>query len=120
MIDARPSSTPGGRQEPSRGGPARPIGDLLPSTIRGLGLPPKAQVHRVREAWARVADPSWGARATPLSLTHGTLLVGVSSAALRDQLARFDAERLLEALKAQLPIDRIVALRFVAAAEDTR
>jgi len=67
-----------------------------------------------------VADPSWGARAVPVSLSQGTLFVGVSSAALRDELARFHAERLLRALVTQLSTDRVVALRFVATAEEPR
>ncbi len=117
----RPSdASGGGRREPPRGGPARPIGDVVPAAIRGMALPPRAQVHRIQEAWTRVADPAWGARAVPVSLSHGTLFVGVSSASLRDELARFHAERLLRALVTQLPTDRVVALRFVATAEEPK
>lgn len=108
------------RREPPRGGPPRTIGDVVPAAIRGMALPPRAQVHRIQEAWTRVADPSWGARAVPVSLSHGTLFVGVSSASLRDELARFHAERLLRALATQLPTDRVVALRFVATAEEPK
>ncbi|MFO0934095.1 MAG: DUF721 domain-containing protein [Planctomycetota bacterium] len=118
---ARPArGTSPERREPPRGGPARLIGDVVPAAIRGMALPPRAQVHRIQEAWARVADPSWGARAVPVSLSHGTLFVGVSSASLRDELARFHAERLLRALATQLPTDRVVALRFVATAEEPK
>jgi len=107
-------------REPARGGPARPIGDVVPSALRGMGLPSRAQTRRVFDAWARVADPSWRDLAAPISLRQGTLLVGVSSAPLRDELARFRAAALLAALRAALPDDRLIAVRFVAASEGPR
>ena len=107
-------------REPVRGGPPRTVGEVLPAALRGMALPSRAQVHRIREAWDRVAEPAWAGRATPVSLSHGTLFVGVASAALRDELARFHAERLPRALATALPSDRVLALRFVAAAEEPR
>lgn len=120
MTGARAPTPTGPSREPARGGPARAIGQVLPTAMRGLGLPPRALVHRVEEAWKAVADPAWAARTRIVALQHGTLLVGVASAPLRDELARFHAERLLEAMRARLTKDPLVALRFVAAAEEPR
>jgi predicted nucleic acid-binding Zn ribbon protein len=102
-------------RESSRGGVARAIGDVLPSTLRGMGVPSRAQAQRVRTAWAGVADPAWADRTEPVSLSHGTLFVAVDSASLRDQLAQFEVKRLLDAVGRALPMERVVALRFVAA-----
>jgi hypothetical protein len=93
---------------------------VLPAALRGMGLPSRAQARRFFEAWARVADASWAGRASPVSLQRGTLLIGVSSAPLRDELARFHAERLLGELHRLLPDDRVIAVRFVAAGEDSK
>jgi hypothetical protein len=113
-------STASSAREPSRGGPARAIGDVLPAALRGMGLPSRAQARRVFDAWARVADASWGSRAAPVSIQRGTLIVGVSSASLREDLVQFHAERLLGDLKRLLPADRVIAVRFVAAGEDSK
>lgn len=104
----------------SRGGPARPIGDLLGGALRALGVPSKAVTKRVLSAWERVADPAWRGVAMPHRWTAGTLVVAVASAPLRQELAQFHAERLLAALKSLLPDDPITALRFEAAGEGSR
>lgn len=118
MTKARPSSPAG--KAPQRGGPPRAIGEVLPAAMRGMGLPSRAVVHRVVAAWSEVVGPAWASRTTPLSLANGTLFIGVPSAPLRDELARFHAERLLAELSARLPLDRVAALRFVATAEEAR
>lgn len=100
-----------------RGGPARPVGDLLGGVLKSLGVASRAQARRVREAWARAADPAWAGRAAPVSLRDGVLLVSVSSAPLREELTHFHAERLLRALQASLPAEHLSSLRFVAGAE---
>jgi predicted nucleic acid-binding Zn ribbon protein len=91
---------------------AQPIGDLVSGALRGLGVPSRAVSRRLNEAWIEIADPAWANRARPLRLFGGVLVVGVSSASLRLELAQFHAERLLAALRARLPKDPITALRF--------
>jgi hypothetical protein len=51
-------------------------------------------------------------------LLGGTLVVAVSSASLREELAQFHAARLLEVLKRLLPEEPIVAIRFEAGGRD--
>jgi hypothetical protein len=95
-----------------RGGPARPIGEDVGGALRSLGVPSKALSNRVRAAWEKVADPAWRGRAEPERIVAGTLVVAVESAALRHEIAQFHAERLLERLKALLPGDSLVEVRF--------
>jgi predicted nucleic acid-binding Zn ribbon protein len=104
----------------SRGGPAKPVSDLVPGVLRSLGVPSRALSRRVRDAWTRVADPAWVARTEPLRLQAGVLTVAVSSAPLREELVQFHAERLLAAVRVALPQDPVVSLRFTAGAERTR
>jgi hypothetical protein len=95
-----------------RGGPARPIGDSVRGALRSLGVPSRAASSRVRSAWGAVADPAWAGLARPLSLSGGVLSIGVSSSALRHDLAQYHAARLLEALRRTLHDEPIVSLRF--------
>jgi hypothetical protein len=81
-----------------------------------MGVPTRAAGARVREAWAAVADPAWAGRAAPSRWVGGVLFVAVSSAPLRVELQQFHAERLLAALRAALPADPVVSLRFEAVA----
>lgn len=97
---------------PFTGGGARPISESLGGVLRSLGVPSKAVSRRIAEAWTAVADPAWAGRAKPLRLFGGVLVVGVSSAPLRLELAQFHAERLLAAMRARLPTDPITSLRF--------
>lgn len=92
--------------------PAQAIGDLVSGALRGLGVPSRAVSRRLQEAWIDVADPAWAGRARPVRLFGGALVVGVSSAPLRLELAQFHAERLLAALRARCPKDPITSLRF--------
>jgi hypothetical protein len=66
----------------------------------------------VRAAWDALAEPAWEGLARPSRLSGGVLVIGVSSAPLRHDLAQYHAGRLLEALRAALPQEGIVALRF--------
>ena len=98
----------------TRGGPARPIGDSVDGALRALGVPSQASTRRVRDAWERLAEPAWRGLAAPSRVVNGTLIVTVESAPLRQDLAQFHAERLLAALRAALPDEPIVGLRFEA------
>ena len=98
--------------KPAHSRPAQAIGDLVSGALRGLGVPSRAVSHRLNDAWIEIADPAWAGRARPLRLFGGTLVVAVTSAPLRLELAQFHAERLLAALRARLPKDPITSLRF--------
>jgi len=99
---------------PERGGPARPVGDLVTGALRSLGVPTRAASRRVLEAWGALADPAWAGKTSPTRLVGGTLCVAVSSAPLREELAQFHAARLLDAMRRALPDVPIAALRFEA------
>lgn len=95
-----------------RGGQAHPIGDVVRGALRSLGTPSRAATSRLRAAWDAVAEPAWVGLAAPLRMSGGELVIGVSSAALRHDLAQYHAARLLDALRRALPHEPFVAIRF--------
>ena len=101
-------TAPGGRRN------AVAIGDLVAPALRELGVPSARLSRRIREAWTRAADPAWREETVPLRLVGGVLVVGVRSAALRQEIAQFHRERLLSVMKAALPDVSLVAIRFTA------
>ncbi len=100
----------GGEDGPSR--KPRPVGDLLGSALKSLGLPSRAVSERVRNAWNLAAEPAWANVTRPIAIEGGVLRVGVASAALRQELTNFHAPRLMRVLLRALPDTPLVALRF--------
>jgi len=90
------------------------VGDLVAPALRELGMPSTRLTRRVQEAWQCAVDPAWKGETVPLRLVGGVLVVGIRSAALRQEIAQFHRERLLSVLKAALPDVSLVALRFTA------
>jgi hypothetical protein len=86
----------------------------MPAVLKDLGVPSARVTRKVHEAWARVADPSWGAKTVPLRLVGGVLVVGVGSSSLRHELAQFHRERLLAVLRTALPDLPLIAIQFTA------
>ena len=103
-----PKPDPKGRRQ------AVAVGDLVAPALRELGVPSTRLTRRVQEAWSLAADPTWEGETVPLRLIGGVLVVGVRSAALRQEIAQFHRERLLSVLKAALPDVSLVAIRFTA------
>jgi hypothetical protein len=94
---------------------AQPVGDLLGPALRELGMPSKRLTGRVLRAWEQVAEPGWRNKARPDRLVGGVLVVQVTSASLRDELAQYHRARLLEVLKTALPDVPLVGIRFTMA-----
>jgi len=90
------------------------VGDLVTGALRSLGVPSRAASRRVLDAWAALADAAWRGKAAPTRLVGGTLVVGVSSAPLREELAQFHAARLLDAMRRSLPETPLTAIRFTS------
>jgi len=99
---------------PRRAKDAARVGDLLRQALRDLGMPSGRLAPRVAKAWEQAADPAWKGLAVPRVLVGGVLVVGVSSAALREELAQFHRARLLDVLRAALPDVVLAGLRFSA------
>jgi hypothetical protein len=89
------------------------IDAVLPDALKSLGVASARVTKSVRTAWDRVADPAWKGAAQPERLVGGWLVVAVSSASLRQELAQFHRERVLRVLRAALPGVPLAGVRFV-------
>jgi len=67
----------------------------------------------LHEAWAGVCEPAWRDRTWLVGHEGGVLRIGVSSAALREELVQYHAARLLELMRTSMPDVALAALRFV-------
>jgi hypothetical protein len=90
----------------------RALADILSqlNVLRGHGRTHGAQ--QLAELWERISGPEISGRTKVIGLRNGTLVVGVSSAALLGELASFHTHRLLEALRADQEGRRIKGLKF--------
>jgi Dna[CI] antecedent, DciA len=108
----RSRSGRGGKAAGPKG--ARAVGELVAGALRDLGIPSMRLTRRVADAWRRAADPAWTDLAAPIRLVGGVLVVGVRSAALRQELSGFHRDRLLRVLQSALPDVPLVGIRFTA------
>jgi predicted nucleic acid-binding Zn ribbon protein len=95
---------PGEREDP----PA-PLGRSLDRLLRNLGSPQAETVRSVFDDWAEVVGDGLAARARPVSLRRGRLVVAVPDAAWATQL-RFLEPDLLEKLHEAFGPDEVTAI----------
>ena len=88
----------------------QPLGDVLSSVIRRLGIRDKLDAARTVQAWAEVAGPQVNAVTDTAWVHHHRLYVKIHSAAWRQELhlqRRLWRDRLNEHLGAEL-VEEIV------------
>lgn len=79
-------------------------------TLRGLGRR-QGRLH-LEKAWEAAAGLEVSKKTRVLSLKRGLFEVEVNGAILMQELASFQKRKLLEALKVQLPKEKVTDLRF--------
>lgn len=105
---ARAASRSRRRREP------KAVGDLVSGALRDLGVPSMRVTQKLQAAWSAAAEESWREQTRLRRLEGGVLEVGVSSAALRDELVNFHKDRLLTVLRTALPDVPLIGVRFLA------
>jgi predicted nucleic acid-binding Zn ribbon protein len=95
---------PDGQQDP----PA-PVGRSLDRLLRNLGSPKADTVRSVFDDWEEVVGDSLAARAAPVSLRRGRLVVAVPDAAWATQL-RFLEPDLIARLREVFGPDEVTAI----------
>ena len=98
--------------QPRRRGPQK-VDQFLASALRDLGVPSQKLGKTLHLAWAGVCEPAWRNRTWLVGHEGGVLKIGVSSAALREELVQYHAERLLGLMRTSMPSVSLAALRFV-------
>lgn len=96
-----------------------PLSQLLGLALRASGLEPADQLWRVHAVWPTAVGASLGARAQPLRLTKGELLVGVPDAVWRQELSLL-APQVVARLNEQLGSPVVQRLRLVGWSGEAR
>ncbi len=94
-----------------RRGPEK-LGHILRDFLESSGLAHKLKHLEVYRAWEDVVGPEIAAATRIAGLAHHKLYVDVASAARRHELATFYKQRILHALRQQLPNVRIQDIVF--------
>jgi predicted nucleic acid-binding Zn ribbon protein len=90
------------------------LADTLSQYLRDSGLGERVEEAGVVPEWAERVGPSISAVTTPLSVSHGTLMVAVRSSAWLMELHLMERE-IVSRLNAGRPRGRIRRIRFVQA-----
>ena len=85
----------------------------MSAALKDLGLPSQRITERLSRVWQMVCEPAWEGRVRLRRYEGGVLEIGVDSAPLREELAQFHSERLLEAIQTALTDLPVIGLRFV-------
>lgn len=91
---------------------ARPIQQLLPGLFDKISRSFYAQGAAVLAAWSGVVGAEYASMTEALAFQEGVLVVKVKNSSLYALLSRYEKDRLLQALRAQLPHVAIQGLRF--------
>lgn len=93
------------------------LGDSLAEYLEESGIGERVAEAAVVPEWAERVGPAIAAVTTPLSVSHGTLLVGVRSSAWLMELHLMERE-IVRKLNEGRPRGRIRRIRFVQADPD--
>jgi len=88
--------------KPKRVGEPTPIGELLPSVLRGI-KGTSGPLDRVRKAWGEIVGPLVASRTRVAGLENGQVRVEVASAALKHDLSTFRQPEVVKGLRERLP-----------------
>ncbi len=90
----------------------RPLSDSLDRVAASLGVPRATTMTSVFTAWEAVVGESLAARARPLSLVEGVLVVAVEEPAWATQLRWLEPD-LLERLRGAAGADAVLRIEVV-------
>jgi predicted nucleic acid-binding Zn ribbon protein len=90
-----------------------PIGNVLPSVLRGLGLDRRFSERQLVERWAGVVGPDLARRARATRFERGTLFVHVDHGAWMQEL-HFMEKELVRKLRAACPDVDLLRIKFGA------
>ena len=98
--------------EKARAQPARPVGDLIPSVLKGIGLERKQSELEILKVWNHLMDPTVAQHAKPVGIAKGTLFVNVDSNVWLDEIVRYRRREILQRLRHSFGPDLIQRISF--------
>ncbi len=100
------------QEEKARAHPARPVGDLIPSVLKGIGLERKQSELEILKVWNHLMDPTVAQHAKPVGIAKGTLFVNVDSNVWLDEIVRYRRREILQRLRHSFGPDLIQRISF--------
>ena len=91
---------------------AKPVGDLLPGVLKGMGLERKQSELEILKVWNHLMDPVVALHAKPVGIAKGTLFVAVDSNVWLDEIVRYRRREILQRLRHSFGADLIQKISF--------
>ena len=91
---------------------AKPVGDLIPCVLKGLGLERKQSELEILKVWNNLKDPVVAQHAKPVGIAKGTLFVNVDSNVWLDEIVRYRRREILQRLRHSFGPDLIQKISF--------
>jgi predicted nucleic acid-binding Zn ribbon protein len=90
------------------------LADVLAKLFAARGWGRKSERVKLEEAWASAIGPEFGPETRVNALRRGTLEVEVRNPILMQELSQFHRKRLIAAVAARLPGQKVTEIRFRA------
>jgi predicted nucleic acid-binding Zn ribbon protein len=91
---------------------SRPLAQLLPEVMGGLGLDRRRAETEIVKVWNHLMDPSVTAHAQPAGLHKGTLFVTVDSSVWLDEIVRYRRREILDRLQHSFGKEMVKRISF--------
>ena len=91
---------------------AKPVSDLIPGVLKGLGLERKQSELEILKVWNHLMDPVVVQHAKPVGIAKGTLFVSVDSNVWLDEIVRYRRREILKRLHHSFGPDVIQKISF--------
>lgn len=91
---------------------AKPVSDLIPGVLKGLGLERKQSELEILKVWNHLMDPVVVQHAKPVGIAKGTLFVSVDSNVWLDEIVRYRRREILKRLHHSFGTDVIQKISF--------
>jgi hypothetical protein len=91
---------------------AKPVSDLIPGVLKGLGLERKQSELEILKVWNHLMDPVVAQHAKPVGIAKGTLFVAVDSNVWLDEIVRYRRREILQRLHHSFGPDVIQKISF--------
>jgi Dna[CI] antecedent, DciA len=98
--------------EKSQAPSSKPVSEVLPRVLDGLGLDRRRAEAEVARVWNNLIDPNITAHARPTGLRKGTLFVTVDSSVWLNEIVRYRRREILERLQHSFGRDFITRISF--------
>jgi predicted nucleic acid-binding Zn ribbon protein len=89
-----------------------PIGDVLKTVLRRLGLGQRVRVARIVQDWERIVGSKIAKHCTPVSVRGKILVVNVDSSVWLAELTQFFKDKMLEQIRNETGGTGIKDIRF--------